>query len=212
MPRWTWGKAETFLGTAMAIAWFASSVVFGLFSHRLWIRFAIAAALLLIPSLLWLAILYLVRLLVAERRRLSEYDWRCSEREDLLGQLQKGDSELANLRRQNAALMQRLYAERRFEIDRVFLSGGIVHLAFRKKRGRRLDAGRTMCVIDMTDQKTLGFFIVSEERTDEYYASGVRELDPLWLGLMMQSKQLEFSAPPGAAAFLIDEDEDGNTG
>jgi hypothetical protein len=54
----------------------------------------------------------------------------------------------------------------------------------------------------------MGLFRVTEVRSDEYYAKGVRNIDPLWMGHLR--KRQETSLLPSMVAFHIPHQEGSN--
>jgi hypothetical protein len=59
---------------------------------------------------------------------------------------------------------------------------GSLFIALRTKEGDSLSHGQRIIIIDKSDQTYMGQFEVVEDFPGGYYARGMKDIDPVWLG------------------------------
>jgi len=109
--------------------------------------------------------------------------------------------ELFHARKDIFAILQSSLGGRLFEITRARYEQGLLYIALNKNKSTKLIEGNIVMVVHKFDGMSMGQFEVTEVRTNEYYAVGVRSIDPLWLTRMEQ--QGEISLIPNMAAIYL---------
>lgn len=77
-------------------------------------------------------------------------------------------------------------------------------IALKRKQGLRAKVGDILTVVDRETGRPLGKFRISDDGGDHYLAKGAEDIDPLWLGYIVQSGNTHSAPPPDALAILLD--------
>jgi hypothetical protein len=188
-----------------------TTICFGLFAHRFWIRFLILVAVLAVAPAVLPTCRFLMKLASAIYRRFVLYERLRTDWQQLSSKLGDCQQKLALANHEIVGLLQNSYRRQAFEIHCVFCYNEVVTLKFLKTTTKiKLARGRKLRVVDIADQKPLGLFIINEEFADSYNAAAI-EMDPLWKGSVISNRLTQQYPPPNTIAFLLEEYEDANT-
>jgi hypothetical protein len=89
-----------------------------------------------------------------------------------------------------------------FEITNVLKYGGHVYVNLSLGLDS-LNSGDTIALVDTADGMVLGHFEVTDVKQNGYQAKSARPPNPVWLGYLHESNQMELPPPPGAVALLV---------
>ncbi len=101
------------------------------------------------------------------------------------------------------ALVREREEERAFRIAHCYYYQSTPMIVLQRKRGLRANVGDSLTVVDRDTGRALGLFRVTDDGGDGYQAKGTEDIDPLWLGYMVQSGTAHSAPPPGALAILL---------
>jgi len=201
LPRWRWQVTGVlaFLGLVLG---FLGIVPLGFDQQGLdWVRqnFPMILLLLLLTPLLLPLTAWLVVAGFVFARRAHHYP-------ALHRRAQASLNDVAEARQTVVGLVQSQLGANAFEIMSVRYDRNKLYIVVKKRRTPKLDVGATLMVIDTQDQMPMGQFVVTEERSKEYYAVAVQNIDALWLGIIREQGVVDFVpnmtaiyVPPGGS-------------
>ena len=106
---------------------------------------------------------------------------------------QRSNEQIEQLRREYYALAVVSNSSNIYEISRAAYIQGKLYISIAKKRSRRVSEGETFAVLHKDDGLLMGLFEVKEIRENDVYALGVSNVDPLWLGYIIQRGEAEIN-------------------
>ena len=200
-PRWKWPESGWWLTAAGALIGILLLAIPSFVSHELWIRLAVVITCFILPLLIFIFI-YLTKVLFVALERLRHYD-------DLHEAYEKATEEVQRAQKMILYLSQELTSDRRFEIEKVLYYNHEVYIIVRKKRGRgrKLEVGDKLIVMDLRDGTIMGEFEVSEVRQKDYRARKTGYIYPVWLGYIHQADATESSATPDTEVIYMETKE-----
>jgi hypothetical protein len=177
-PQWQWGWGNnvlsiisSLLGLAVFIFPSLSESGFPL-KFRLLIGIPLLLMPIIIPILIWLSktsrVVYL----------------RCIYYSPLRQRAQQHADELMDTRKALFSIVKHDIESLEFEIMRAKYDHGKLYIALKRRKSLRLTKGDTLIAIHKDDGLAMGQFEITEERTGEYLAIGVKGIDRLWLSYM----------------------------
>ncbi|MCI0488132.1 MAG: hypothetical protein L0229_16210 [Blastocatellia bacterium] len=173
-------------------------VVPSLVKQVLWIRLFVAIICSTLPLLIFVFI-HSVKVLFVALERLRHYDY-------LYEAYEKATEEVQRAQEMILYLLRELTSGRRFEIEKVLYYDQEVYIIVGKKRGkgRKLEVGNNLIVMNLWNGTIMGKFEVSEVRQKDYRARNTGYISPVWLGYIHKSGASESSPPPDTAAIYIE--------
>ncbi len=199
-PKWSWRQSGwwlTGIGLGISIILLLRPEIS---AASIYIRLS-AIVIAFIFAFLVLALIHAIRVCLVAFSKIRFYDRLCFMYDEK-------DEELRRAKASILALVQQLNAANRVEIQAVIRHDETVYLVLKRKRGRVLEVGGTLDVLDTQEGIPMGTFEISEIRSKEYYAKNVGYIHPLWLGFIRQEEKTEFFPPPDVIAILRPMEED----
>ncbi len=164
------------------------------------IRFAIGLPLLFAPLYIPI-IVWLWKLVGVGVRRILNYPQSRLQTEN-------ANCELFQLKQEIFRLVKNTRENIVFEIGKVAYHQNTIYIAVRWKKELELKRDDTLVVLHLDDGRLMGIFRVVEIRENEYYAQGVRHVDPLWSGYVREREEIGIN--PFLAAFYVPQGEINN--
>lgn len=180
-PRWRWLSAQ-WLGISGLII---SSIAFFVQGpdQPLRIRIFITVAVLVLVTLLLPALVWLWGVATVTYKRVRSYPL-------LLQHAQRDATKLARaeeaLNQAEKWIFSLVAIGRKFELAKARYDREKLYIVLKVREDLELFKGDILAVIHTDDQRRMGWFTVTEERGDGYYAVGTDSVDPLWMGDMRE--------------------------
>ncbi|MBD0370283.1 MAG: hypothetical protein ICV60_05570 [Pyrinomonadaceae bacterium] len=111
---------------------------------------------------------------------------RCIYYSPLQQRIQHHANELMDTKKALFSVVEHDIESREFEIMRAKYEQGKLYIALKRRKSPKLATGDTLIAIHKEDGLAMGQFEVTEERSGEYHAIGVKGIDGLWLGFMKE--------------------------
>lgn len=97
---------------------------------------------------------------------------------------------------------QQFSREREFEILRVTHENGKIIIVLQKRDTPEINRDDQIVVFDTEDYYLMGIFTVISVKTNEIYALGIRNVDPVWAGFILKKEGEILSTPFLSAIYL----------
>jgi hypothetical protein len=160
---------------------------------RLIIGIPLLLAPLLIPFLFWM-----VRITWVITKRVDLYPQTHSVAKQALFDVEQ-------IRRSYFELTKQFAEDKQFELIKVGYFNSKLVIAVKKRKNPKINQGDILAVVDKEDNLLMGIFEVTELRSEEIYAKGINNIDPLWLGYVIQKGEVNMT--PNLAAVLLNQEK-----
>jgi hypothetical protein len=113
--------------------------------------------------------------------------------------------EIEQLRKSYYDFTNTINKEKEFEIIKVGHEKNKLLIVVRKRKSPKIAKNDLLNVLHKKDGLLMGIFQVVEIKSKEFYAIGIRNIDPVWLGFVLQEGEVNIN--PYLAAVLFNKGE-----
>ncbi|TWU61112.1 hypothetical protein V7x_54240 [Crateriforma conspicua] len=135
-------------------------------------------------------------------RRGKNYEIALSNIAQLRDEISRG-TQLTNL------LLQERQNTRALQIEHGYYYDNYAYISLHRKKGFAVAVGDVLTVVDQTNGRNLGDFQITELKPKTYVGKATGDIDPLWLGYIVQTGTTPSAPPPDSLAikFLINDEQ-----
>lgn len=194
-PSWRWEGSGWWQTIAASILAAATLIAPALSTKPLFERLVLLLGAFVVAPLVVLTITYIARVLRVVVLRALAY-------ERVVQQSIEAQHELTATKTMLSSAVRGQHQLPTFEITSILKYGGNIYLNLSLGLDA-LSSGDQIALVDTTDGMLLGEFEVTNVKQSGYQAKGTRPPNPVWLGYLRESNQMELPPPPGAVALLV---------
>lgn len=180
--KWKWGTWLSVVSTLITFIFFVFPKINegNIDKRRIILFLAIAIG----PFILFSCLPWLFKAIRVSKERLKYYP-------QIWNVWQFQHKNIAEMRTEMANLLQNAYITQFFEIEKASFEKGRLYILLLKNKKNDLKVEDSVEVIDQEDGKWMGRFKISEVREKVYYAYGIEQIDPVWLGYVIGKQELD---------------------
>jgi hypothetical protein len=191
-PKWRWEGSGWWQTIAASILAAAALIVPALMTKPLFARTALLIGAFVVVPLVVLTITYIARALRVMVLRALAY-------ESVVRKTIEMQDELTATKTMLSSAVRGQHQLPTFEITKVLKYGGYVYVNLSLGLDS-LSSSDRIALVDTADGMVLGDFEVTDVKQSGYQAKSTRPPNPVWLGYLRESSQMELPPPPGAVA------------